>query len=187
MSRIEELFARIQRAHKWAPPLPGAERRSLEAQLSLPLPDDWREFFSLCNGARIGGEHGYCDYNFVPMEEVRRTRIDVFGQDLDYDNDATLYWVSVCDVGDSNHVSAALESVKGSFCWMLDSDHETYGDGDIIAVSFSDFLEGTLGADEPSFWLLTHPNFGTAPDHNARQADLSLPDVRRAAFPYLEG
>lgn len=185
MSRIEELFARIQSEHEWTPPLPDAERRSLEAQLSLPLPDDWQEFFSLCNGAQIGGDEGDCWYEFVPMEEVRRTRIDVFGDDLDYNNDATLHWVSVCYVTDSNYVSAALESVKGSFCWMLDSFHETYGDGDIIALSFSDFLEGTLNADKPSFWLLNHPKYGTAPDHNARQADLTSPDVRRAAFPYL--
>ncbi len=68
---------------------------------------------------------------------------------------------------------------------MLDSFHETYGEGEIIALSFSDFLEATLNAQKSLFWLLNHPDFGTAPSHNAREADLSLPDVWRAAFPYL--
>ncbi len=185
-SRIATLFERIRTEHEFSPPLREKARLELEAKLELPLPDDWREFFSLCNGARVHLDNGEAWYDFVPLEEVRRTRIDVFGDDLDYDENATQGWVSVCDVRDGNYVSAALESVRGSSCWMLDSFHETYGDGEIIALSFSDFLEGALSATEPLYWLLTRPNFGSAPSHNARKADLSLPDVRRAAFPYLD-
>lgn len=185
MSRIAALFERIQREHAFEPPLPEAKRLELEVRLELPLPDDWRKFFSFCNGASVHLDNGEAWYEFVPLEEVRRTRIDVFGQDVDYNDNATQFWVSVCYVRDGNYVSAALESVRSSQCWMLDSFHETYGDGEIIALSFSDFLEGALNADKPSYWLLNHPFFGTAPEHNDREADLSLPDVRRAAFPYL--
>ena len=95
MSRIAALFERIRNEHSFAPPLPEAQRLDLESKLDLPLPDDWREFFSLCNGARVHVENGEAWYDFVPLEEVRRTRIDVFGEDLAYNENATQHWVSV--------------------------------------------------------------------------------------------
>ena len=184
MAKIQELFERIKRDHSFALPLPEAERIKFESHLDLPLPDDWREFFSLCNGASIHENNGECWYEFVPLDEVRRTRIDVLGEDIDYCNDETIFWVSVCNVQDGNYVSAALESVRGSFCWMLDNFHEEFGLGKIIATSFTDFLEGALNADKSLFWLQETLDYGTATEHLERTVELNSPERQVAALPF---
>jgi hypothetical protein len=56
-------------------------------------------------------------------------------------------------VQDGNYVAADLSSVNGSYCWMIDCFHETYGSDDVIALSFSEFLQQALDTGPEFYWL----------------------------------
>ncbi len=160
MTVLESLFEVIRRDHVLSPPLPAGQVKELEAGLSYPLPTDWKEFYSLCNGLLLFDDA----YTFVPLEEVRRVRIDIYGDDIDYDDGATQTWYSVCDIQDGNYIAADLASVNGDHCRMLDCFHEDLAPAKIIALSLTEFLDKALKSEGRQFWLVDYPGYGYTPN-----------------------
>jgi len=160
MTAIADLFEKIRRHHEWFPPLPAERVRELESKLGYALPADLREFYSLCNGAAVF--RGDC--TFLPLEAVRRVRIDMFGADIDFSDGATATWYSVCDIQDGDYIAADLASVDGEHCWMLGCDHEDPCPANIIALSFTELLARALNSGGEHFWLVDPPIYGYTPD-----------------------
>ena len=150
---MKDLFEQIKHNHHFTPPLPQARIAELEAQLGFNLPADLKEFYGLCNGAMLFPDRGGWRYRFVPLEEMRRVRIDVLGVDEDFGDVPTASWYSLCDVQDGNFVAIDLASTNGSFSWIIDCFHEEFGLGPIIALSFTEFVERALKSNGDYFWL----------------------------------
>ena len=145
---MKELIERVKRDHHFNPPLPELQIRALEEKLEYTLPEDLRAFYRLCDGATLFGD----EFRIVSLAEVRRVTLDIFGEE-DELTPHTKSWYSVCDVQDGNYVAADLASVEGSYCWLIDCFHESYSDGDVIALHFSEFLERALASRGRRFWL----------------------------------
>jgi cell wall assembly regulator SMI1 len=149
---MNELIERIRREHKFNPPLPEVQIAAMEEQLEYKLPDDLKEFYRYCNGAALFEDANW-PFTFVPLEEFHRVTIDILGEEDDEWAPYTKSWYSVCDVWDGNYIAADLSSVNGSHCWLIDCFHETYSDGDVIALSFTEFLEQALNSEGGHYWL----------------------------------
>lgn len=157
---LESLLEAIRRDHVLWPPLPVARVEELEAAISFPLPTDWKKFFSLCNGVSLFDGA----YEFLPLEEVKLVRIDIYGDDIDYDDGATQTWYSMCYVQDGNYIAADLASVGGEHCRMLDCFHEDLAPAKIIALSLTEFLDKALKSESKQFWLVDYLGYGYTPN-----------------------
>jgi cell wall assembly regulator SMI1 len=148
--RIRELFEIVRRDHTFNLPLHETRIEELERQIGYKLPADLKEFYKLCNGATLFEDWSY---RFVPLDEMRRVRIDILGVDEDWPDAPTDSWYSICDVQDGNDIAADLASVRGTFCWILNCFHEEFPFVAIIALSFTEFLGRALKSRREHFWL----------------------------------
>ena len=160
---MKELIEQIQKNHKFAPPLPVEQIDEIEKQLGYNLPLDLKEFYTFCNGASLFPDRwGEYAYDFVPLEKMRRVRIDVLGVDEDYHEEVnTTSWYSLCALTNGEFVAVDLSSVKGDSCYIVDCWHEEFGLGSIIALSFTEFLAGALASGGEQYWLKPEaPDYG---------------------------
>jgi hypothetical protein len=162
MTDLDPLIDQVRDQHFPNPPASLETIRRAEQRLGFHLPEDLVRFYTQCNGAYLF-EKPDSPYFILPIERLRRTRVDIYGEDEDRWGPAT--WYSVCDVQDGNIVAIDTRTVRGETCWFIDCFHETFlerGYCKIIALSFTEFLSRALKSQSPHFWLADFKGYGDA-------------------------
>jgi hypothetical protein len=127
-----------------------------ETKIGYRLPDDLKQFYARCNGATLFNDGEYGPYEILPLADVTRTRVCIYGDDADTDDFAPASWYAICYVGDSNYVGIDLASPDGQSNNMIDCFHETHGApgyDTIIAKSFTEFLQRAYASNGNHYWL----------------------------------
>ena len=153
MPTLTELLDELVSRHHPEPPATLAQIEEAEAKLGWPLGAELRSFYLRCNGACLFGR--FPDYRFriLPLAEIKRARVAVFGDDSDEWGPAS--WYVVCEVGDADYVAIDTSTLNGQYpvydCW-----HEAFPNPKEcrkIARSFTEFLEQALRSGGNLFWL----------------------------------
>jgi cell wall assembly regulator SMI1 len=155
MTDLEDLFSEIERLHAWEACADPSAIDDLEKRLGDPFPNDLKAFHRRYDVVRLfAGGDGDAPYRFVPVGEIRPTRIDVYGEDNDEWGPGT--WLTVCDVQDGNYIAVDIASKDGAYCNYIDCFHETFampGQSKIMAWSFTELLDRALHGGAGHFWL----------------------------------
>ena len=143
----------------------GEIRRRPDCHLELPcglpaipgnvmLPGDLKEFYELAGGATLGCGR-VCPGPVRILGPTELVRIDqaVLGEHVS--TGPFSWWYALADVVDGNYISIDLSPEHQGSC--LDSFHETFAEPgyvNVVASSFSDFLQRLLNHDDDSsYWL----------------------------------
>jgi|GEM_PF-441636 len=151
---IETLIQEVIEKHRPNPPLDESSIAKLEIALGHQLPSDLREFYKHCNGAQVFD----FVYSILPLEQVQRTGIYIFGEE-----NASLApqsWYAICDMMDGNYIGIDFDSLKRDekTCSIIDCFHETHGmpgEDQIIALSFTEFLYRALNSEGNQYQFQT--------------------------------
>ena len=167
---LENLFAKIDELSKGVEPCSDSSSiDKAEEKLGYKLPDDLKTFYRRYRSLTFyeTDEHGVMDWftcRFVPATEMHRTRIDIFGEESDEDYYGPPFWITICDLGDSNFIALDLQSGSSNERNYILCDHEVFGqpgDSPVIARTFTELLSRVMYG--PEFWFGTgFMNYGDA-------------------------
>ena len=108
MNSLEDLFFEIESFHSSEPCADVGEIDRFDEQNELHLPPDLKSFYQKYKSASLFDNIGGPAYRFVPITEIHRTRIDIYGEDTDEWGPNT--WLTICDVQDGNYIAMDISS-----------------------------------------------------------------------------
>nr|WP_224247931.1 SMI1/KNR4 family protein [Hyalangium gracile] len=156
---MRALLEEISRRHFPHPPATLEEIAALEKRMGWRLDPDLRDFYLHCNGAELFKRLPDAPYQILPLSEIVRARVAVFGKDEDRLGPVSQY--AICDVQDGNYVLIDVSRQEQGRYPIIDCDHEAFPDPAYcpqIAASFAEFLEGALRSQGRHFYLQTEKN-----------------------------
>jgi hypothetical protein len=130
------------------------EIEAFERQAGWQLDPDLRTFYLHCNGAELIKRLPNSPYQILPLSEIVRARVAIYGVDDDKWGPASVY--ALCDVQDGNYVLVDVSRQENERYPLIDGDHEAWPDPAYckqIAGSFSEFLEQALRTPRRLYWL----------------------------------
>jgi hypothetical protein len=153
---MSKLLEEVFRHHFPYPPAMPAEIEAFERKLGWRLDPDLREFYLHCNGAELFERRPDMPYRFLPLAEIRRARVAIYGEDDDKWGPASMY--VICDVQDGDYVLVDVSRQEAGRYPIIDGYHEAFPDPEYcpqISTSFSEFLGGVLRSQGRHFYLQT--------------------------------
>lgn len=151
---MSKLLSEVSRHHYPYPPATPAEIDAFEQRMGWRLDPDLREFYLHCNGAELFERRPEMPYRLLPLAEIRRARVAIFGEDDDKWGPASMY--AICDVQDGDYVLIDVGRKENERYPIIDGNHEAFPDPvycERIASSFSEFLEMALHSQGRLFYL----------------------------------
>jgi hypothetical protein len=151
---MSSLLEEVSRDHFPYPPATPAQIEDFERRMGWTLDPDLRAFYLHCNGAELLEPLPDCPYRILPLDQIVRARVAIFGKDEDRLGPASQY--AICDVGDGNYIIVDVSRPEHGRYPIIDGDHETWPNPEYcrqFADSFSEFLEGVLRSRSPGYWL----------------------------------
>jgi hypothetical protein len=151
---MSRLLEEVSRHHFPYPPATSQEIAEFEQRMGWCLDVDLRAFFLHCNGAELFKQRPGCPYRILPLSEMVRARVAIYGEDDDRWGPASQY--AVCYVQDGDYVVVDVGRPKNGLYPLIDGWHEAWPDPKqcaLIASSFSEFLEAALQSKGRQFWL----------------------------------
>jgi hypothetical protein len=94
------------------------------------------------------------NYRFLPLSEIVRARMAIFGEDKDEDGPASMY--AICDLQDGDYVLVDVGRQEDDRYPLMDGWHEAWPNPKHckqISRSFEEFLEHALRSGGRFFWL----------------------------------
>jgi hypothetical protein len=155
MKKMDRLLEELLGHHYPEPPATLDEISEFERRIGWRLDPDLRTFYLHCNGARLFKAID-TPYHFLPLSEIVRGRVTIYGMDDDDDDHGPASWYNICDVHDGNCIVIDVNEQQEGYYPVIDGFHEAYGDPvecKQIANRFADFLEGALASGGRQFWL----------------------------------
>ncbi len=151
---MSALLEEVSRDHFPYSPATPEQLDAFEQRMGWTLDPDLRAFYLHCNGAELVERLPECPYRVLPLEEVVRARVAIFGEDSDELGPASHY--AVCDVQNSNYVLLDVSRQVDGRYPVMDGFHEAWPDPyycEQFANSFAEFLEGVLRNRRRAYWL----------------------------------
>jgi hypothetical protein len=151
---MSSLLEEVSREHFPYPPATPAQIEDFEQRMGWRLDPDLRAFYLHCNGAELFERRPDMPYRLLPLSEIVRARIAVFGKDEERLGPASQY--AICDVQDGDYVLIDVSRQENERYPILDGNHEAFPDPvycEQIASSFSEFLERALQSQGRLFYL----------------------------------
>jgi cell wall assembly regulator SMI1 len=151
---ISSLLEEVSRDHFPYSPATPEEIEAFEQRVGWRLDPDLRAFYLHCNGAELIERLPDAPYQILPLTEVVRARVAIYGEDDDKWGPASVY--ALCDVQDGNYVLVDVAREENSRYPLIDGFHETWPNPDYfrqIASSFSEFLEQILRTRRNLYWI----------------------------------
>jgi cell wall assembly regulator SMI1 len=150
---LEHLFAEIENNHVYEFTGSPLAINQFEKQSGYELPQDLKEFYRRYKTVSLFTGEFVTLYRFVPIEEIKITALNIYGNDCPPDFIEPKTWFTVCDLQDGNYIAIDLASKKDDQWNYIDCFHETYatpGWCKVIARSFKELLENSLkcGGDQ---------------------------------------
>lgn len=153
---IGVLLEEVSRDHFPRPPATLGDIDDFERRMGWRLDPDLRAFYLHCNGAELFQPLPDTHYRILPLYEVVRARVAIFGEDTDASGPASQY--VICDVQTGDFVVVDVSHPEEGRYPLFDADHEAWPDPaycERIANSFSEFLEKALRSKGRVFYLKT--------------------------------
>jgi hypothetical protein len=155
-SPMRRLLEELSRDHFPYPPATAEEIEAFEGRVGWRLDPELRAFYLHCNGAELFERLPGAPYLFLPLSQIVRARVALFGRrnDDDAHGPASLY--ALCDVQDGNYILVDVSQQANGRYPLVDGYHEMFPNPDYcrrIASSFSEFLAGALRSNGRQFWL----------------------------------
>jgi hypothetical protein len=150
------LLEEVSRDHFPHPPATLEEIEEFERRMGWRLDAELRAFYLHCNGAELFKPLPETRYRILPLSEIVRARIAIFGEDNDADGPASQY--TLCDVQTGDYIVVDVSRQKNGCYVLIDADHEAWPDPaycEQIANSFSEFLEKALRSKGRLYYLQT--------------------------------
>ena len=151
---MDSLLDEISRDHFPYPPASSDEITRFEQRMGWKLDPDLRAFYQRCNGAELIKRLPNCPYQILPLGEIVRARVAIFGKDEDRLGPASVY--AICDVQDGNYVLLDTgKQINGRYP-LVDGYHEAWPDPNYcepVASCFAEFLENVLRLRRNLYWL----------------------------------
>jgi hypothetical protein len=150
---MDALLEEVSRDHFPHPPATPEQLAEFERRVGWTLDPDLRAFYLHCDGAALIDREDP-PYRILPLAEIVRARVAIFGKDEDSLGPATQY--ALCDLQDGNYVMVDVSRQEDGRYPLMDGDHEAWPDSHYcgqFARSFSEFLENVLRTREPLYWL----------------------------------
>jgi hypothetical protein len=150
---IDALLDEVSRKHFPNPPATQQEIEEFERRMGWRLDPDLLAFYLHCNGADLFRRPN-SPYQFLPLSEIVRGSVAIFGKDSDSLAPPSLY--AICDLMDGDYVMIDVNTRSHKRYPIIDGWHEAFPDPKYctqIAESFEGFLEKALHSDGFQFWL----------------------------------
>jgi hypothetical protein len=151
---LQSLLEEISRQHFPNPPATPEEVEAFERRVGWRLDADLRAFYLRCNGGTLFKRSPDADYRFLPLSEIVRARVAIFGEDKDEHGPASMY--AICDLQDGDYVLVDVGRQEAGRFPIMDGWHEAWPNPKHckqIARSFEEFLERALRSGGRFFWL----------------------------------
>ncbi len=153
---LTDLLNEIERHHFPNPPATPTELSAFEARIGWRLDDELRAFYLRFNGACLFAPAPDWSYRLLPLSEIERARVAVFGGNGDRDERGPASWFVVCDNGDGDYVAIDVAAALDGRYPLFDVWHEGFPDPSEcrqVAASFAEFLERALRSGGARYWL----------------------------------
>ncbi|WNG41679.1 SMI1/KNR4 family protein [Archangium violaceum] len=153
---MSSLLEEISREHFPYPPATPEEIADFERRAGWTLDPDMRAFYLHCNGAELIERLPDSPYQVLPLSEIIRARVAIFGKRNDDDGHGPASVYALCDVQDGNYVLVDVSREEEGRYPLFDGDHEAWPDPAYckqIASSFSEFLAQVLRTRRGLYWL----------------------------------
>jgi hypothetical protein len=147
---MSHLLEELSRDHFPHPPATPGELEEFERRMGWRLDSDLRAFYLHCDGAELLKRLPDCPYRILPLKEIVRARVAIFGKDEDRLGPESQY--VICDTQDGDYILVDVGRREDGRYPIIDGDHEAWPDPEYcrqFANSFSEFLEGVLRARSP--------------------------------------
>jgi hypothetical protein len=151
---MSNLLEEVSRHHFPYPPASLKEVEEFEQRVGWPLDPDLRAFFLHCNGAELFKQRPGCPYRVLPLSEIVRARVAIYGEDDERWGPESVY--ALCYVQDGDYVLVDVGHAENGRYSLMDGWHEAWPDPKQcgqIANSFAEFLEAALKSKGRQFWL----------------------------------
>lgn len=151
---MDSLLEEVSRDHFPYPPATPEAIEEFERRAGWRLDPDLRAFYLHCNGAELIKRLPDTPYRILPLAQVVRARVAIYGEDDDRWGPASVY--ALCDVQDGNYVLVDVARSEHGRYPLFDGYHEAWPDPQYcrqIASSFSEFLEQVLRTRRNLYWL----------------------------------
>lgn len=148
------LLEEVSREHFPYPPATPEQIEDFERRMGWRLDPDLRAFYLHCNGAELFERRPDMPYRLLPLSEIVRARVAVFGKDEESLGPASQY--VICDVQDGDYVLIDVGRQENERYPIIDGNHEAFPDPvycEQIASSFSEFLARALHSQGRLFYL----------------------------------
>ncbi len=151
---ISQLLEEVSRGHFPYLPATREEIEEFEQRVGWKLDPDLRAFYLHCNGAELIKRLPNSPYQILPLSEIVRARVAIYGADDEKWGPASVY--ALCNVQDGNYVLVDVARQENDLYPLFDGDHEAWPDPAYckqVASSFSEFLEQVLRTRRGLYWL----------------------------------
>ncbi|WNG31249.1 SMI1/KNR4 family protein [Cystobacter fuscus] len=151
---MSRLLAEISRDHFPYPPATPEAIAAFEHRVGWKLDPDLRAFYLHCDGAELIERLPDSPYQILPLADIVRARVAIYGEDDDQWGPASVY--ALCDVQDGNYVLVDVARQQDGRYPLIDGYHEAWPDPKYcsqVARSFSEFLEQVLRTRRNLYWL----------------------------------
>jgi len=151
---ISELLVEVSRHHYPYSPASPAEIDEFEQRMGWRLDPDLRAFYLHCNGAELFKRLPDAPYQILPLSEIIRARVAIFGEDEERWGPASMY--AICDVQDGDYILMDVSRQENGCYPIIDGYHEMFPNPEYceqIASSFSEFLERALRSGGRQYYL----------------------------------
>ena len=151
---MSRLLEEVSRDHFPYPAATPEEIDAFEKRMGWRLDSDLRAFYLHCNGAELIERLPDSPYQILPLSEVTRARVAIYGEDDDKWGPASAY--TLCDVQDGDYVLVDVARQENGRYLLTDGYHEAWPDPKycrLVANSFAEFLEAVMRSRRPAYWL----------------------------------
>ncbi|WPB82821.1 SMI1/KNR4 family protein [Archangium violaceum] len=151
---MSRLLEEVSREHFPHPPATPEEIEAFEQRVGWKLDPDLRAFYLQCNGAELIKRLPNSPYQMLPLSEIVRARVTIYGEDDDKWGPASVY--ALCDVQDGNYVLVDVSRKENGRYPLFDGDHEAWPDPAYckqVASSFAELLEQVMRTRRGLYWL----------------------------------
>jgi cell wall assembly regulator SMI1 len=153
-SVITQLLAQIARLRGCSvrPTAVSASVQAFEQEQGVKLPDDLREFVTLCSGVSLF-EDADCPIHVFGLDKIRRANPVLAG--IGGEGHPSYTWFLIADFENGNYISIDLSPDRLGRCYESSwATHSLVGQSPVVATNFTDLLRRAVDNQGDYLWWL---------------------------------
>lgn len=130
------------------------------------LPDDLKEFYSLCGGMTLFEDSPF-SVRIVSPNEIKSANLVILGEELiraeiekgTYEKQISKDWYIIADLSNSDYIVIDMNEKRKGRCYSaLWDSYPSRGDTPILALSFTELMEKLI-ENNGDYWFFLKENF----------------------------